>query len=913
MSRPARLAVAALAIAAAIVLVLVQRSRDRAALSAAPPAPGATARTAAAGDTAAATRAAPPDDGVVHEDDRAGTLRLEGQVLDAGGAPVGGASVLIDSRPARTAVTEADGTFAFDRLLGRPYEVVATAGDQVAGPLVARLTETSEPVVLRLGAGAEVEVAVTADGGAPIAGAKVELHGLVDRDATADATGVARLRGVPGGPYQVAAAAPGYARASTWTMVTSGSHVHRLVLRRGAPVSGRVVDPAGAPVAGARVRYEGASDWAQASSAPVTTDADGAFTIDAMPAGSFRFGARHDAHAPGTTEAIALDGATARGGVEIRLAPGGAIAGVVVDRAGTPVAWARVRAGERMQGLALGRTREATAGADGAFRIAALPRGTIDVVALADAATSETTTLELRAAEKSGVRLVLALDAIIAGTVVDSAGEPIEGAPVWAVPEAGGGAGEARLRGDSQVLTDGAGRFTFRGLAAGAYALHAGPRGSFDVAGFELREEVHAQAGDTAVRIVVPADGAISGKVAFADGRAPAVFAISLGAWASTVPVSARDGTFTLRDLPPREYRLIVRGPGFTERALPPIAVRSGETADAGTITVDKGRSISGRVVDADGRPVERATVVAGAILWGTGSSPTAPTGVGGPPGSGLTKTATTDARGEFTVVGVGRGTRHLVADHEARGRSIPITIPGTTESAMNVQLALVPLGALEGTVTSGDAPASRLVVTAQPKTGPKTMFSVITGPDGSYRFDRLAADTYVVSVMLGADPMRGLGFHSRTVKVAPGPATRIDLAVAAGDVTLVVTPVVPGGTVSFALVESLAGAHAPRRYGDLEQLAMARDGGSSSFGMSFGGRPVRIERLAPGVHTVCAAPYPTEVGMLEGEEYMLREGDNLPVFCKTLTITPRPAEQTLELEVAIPPYVPAPPDDPPG
>jgi hypothetical protein len=391
------------------------------------------------------------------------------------------------------------------------------------------------------------------------------------------------------------------------------------------------------------------------------------------------------------------------------------------------------------------------------------------------------------------------------------------------------------------------------------------------------------------------------------------VFAVSLGAWASAVPVSSKDGTFTVRDLPPREYRLTIRGPGFTERALPPITVRSGETADAGAITVEKGRSISGRVVDADGRPVEGATVVAGAIVWGTGSSPTAPAGMGGPPGSGLTKTATTDARGEFTVIGVGRGARHLVADHETRGRSIPLAIPGTTESAMNVQLALVPLGALAGTVTTGGAPASRVVVTAQPKTGPKAMFSVITGADGNYRFDRLAADTYVVSVMLGADPMRGLGFHSRTIRVAAGEATRADLAVDAGTITLVVTPVAPGAMVTFALVESIAGAHAPRRYGDLEQLAMARDAGSSSFGMSFAGRPVRIERLAPGVHTVCAAPYPTEVGMTEGEEYMLREGDNLPVFCKQVTITARPAEQTLELEVAIPPYVPAPADDPAG
>ncbi len=151
------------------------------------------------------------------------------------------------------------------------------------------------------------------------------------------------------------------------------------------------------------------------------------------------------------------------------------------------------------------------------------------------------------------------------------------------------------------------------------------------------------------------------------------LFIASLGGWGSARTVSTKDGSFELRDLPPREYRITIRGAGFAEKSLPAITVTSGKTTDLGTITVHAGRSISGRVVDAQGSPVAGATVLAAATLWGTGSKASAPAGMGGPPGSGTVKEATTDERGEFVITGVGRGPRHLVADHDTIGRSVQL------------------------------------------------------------------------------------------------------------------------------------------------------------------------------------------------------------------------------------------------
>mgnify|MGYP005616092569 CR=1 FL=1 len=70
--------------------------------------------------------------GVQSDADPTGTLRLEGQVIDAADEPVQ-ATVVIDSNPPRELVTEADGSFVFEQLTPRTYRIAARAGDAIAG------------------------------------------------------------------------------------------------------------------------------------------------------------------------------------------------------------------------------------------------------------------------------------------------------------------------------------------------------------------------------------------------------------------------------------------------------------------------------------------------------------------------------------------------------------------------------------------------------------------------------------------------------------------------------------------------------------------------------------------------------------------------------------------------------------
>jgi hypothetical protein len=158
---------------------------------------------------------APPPSGLAPrwalDADPEGPLRLEGQVVDKDGHGVGGAEVWLGSVPPRSAKSEEDGTFAFDKLVGRDYALTATAGDKVGGPVTYKLTETSDPVVIRLADSAKVVVTVIGTDAKPIENAEVRLAAMGERTARTGRDGVATLKPVAPGWVAVQVTASGYA------------------------------------------------------------------------------------------------------------------------------------------------------------------------------------------------------------------------------------------------------------------------------------------------------------------------------------------------------------------------------------------------------------------------------------------------------------------------------------------------------------------------------------------------------------------------------------------------------------------------------------------------------------------------------------------------------------------------------
>src|SRR6188508_1278070 len=166
---------AAVLVAAALAAFLwLRKGEDGGSSKKAGPAAGAAGpKRAGSGDSGGSELpTAPP---VAMDNDPVGDLQLEGQVLGPDDEPAAGALVMLGSVPPRTATSEKDGSFSFDKLIGRTYALTARSGDLVGGPVMHTLREKSDPVVIRLAPGASVEVTVVAaGGGSPIAGATVD-------------------------------------------------------------------------------------------------------------------------------------------------------------------------------------------------------------------------------------------------------------------------------------------------------------------------------------------------------------------------------------------------------------------------------------------------------------------------------------------------------------------------------------------------------------------------------------------------------------------------------------------------------------------------------------------------------------------------------------------------------------------
>lgn len=839
------------------------------------------------------------------DDDPAGNLRLEGQVIDQADAPIDGATVVVDSNPPREVKTEADGAFAFDGLTPRTYRLAARAGNASAGPVSIRLAPSTEPVILRVRSAGSIAVHVTDEAGAPIPGALVELRDLVSITSVSDARGIARLEGINGGWHAIKISADGHASAfKEVATMAAGETTVVVTLHRGASVAGTVVDGSGAAIEGARVLPEHlghVDDLYDVRYDAVLTDAKGRFRLTGLPRETTRIRAHHPSHAPGASSPIVLADGGDRTGVVIVLERGARLRGTVVDLAGAPVPGAEVRVSADT--VLDGQVRRVAADASGRFEMSGLPRRPMFVMAASDGATSKTMRVELSAAA-ADLELRLEQVASIEGVVVTSSGEPVPEARVVAERTNRGNdfeQVELRLRGTESAIAGMDGRFRISPLEPGSYQVRAIRPGSpSDLLGMRLGVPVETGAQ---ARIVVDELSTLTGKVAFEDGKPVTQFSIRLG----TAPLrrfSTADGAFVIEDVPAGRQFVEISGPGIVAHPLVDVTIEPTRTTDLGTITVSDGRRITGSVLDRNGRSVAGATIVVAREIRADGTS------LVPYPDHRVTQVVT-DAGGRFEIRGVSLGAQQIAAEHPTAGRSPMTTIqPGSAD--LELTLGLLEPGVVQGLVRLDGKPTEALLV-LRPDSGADSRITVRTGLDGSYRFDRVAPGRYThAAIRDGGRRDENSGGKAQRIEVEAGKIREVDVDLSSEGVAVILHIASPNNSVEFAygvIAEiadpALESNPLPKTISEARGLLGKSTSMSVREGMVVTDRQIRFEKVPAGRYMACAAPLRADPADPSVLAELQRGGADWPLYCNRMTIGPTPDVQHVTVDV-LPVPVPA-------
>jgi Carboxypeptidase regulatory-like domain len=594
-----------------------------------------------------------------------GVQRLEGRVLGLAANGTETARVTLASDADRVTTTTPDGQFSFDGVAPGMYRVLAQSGDRIAGPVrvgvgAAAVDGGVRPVSLRLSEGVFVTVTVVDDAQQPIAGAHVRVavgeHRVV---VETGAGGDVACGPLPTGYASVEAEAAG--RAPMRAGIALGSPGARgavtIVVYRGVPVSGRVVDARGAPIAGARVTVMAMLD---STGPPAVSDERGAFTIPMLARGHYALQVTDDEHPSSRSGPVLVHGA-AIDGVEIVMPDGGVATGVALDDQRRPVPFTVVIARHR------GRVQQTMADATGSFELRGLVRGPLSLHAESPSAMSALVRVDLTDSGEADLELVLDIAGAIAGMVVDENGAGLAGIAVTAYPDyerVPAGFGHPLRTVDA--VTDEDGRFVVRGVPDAPYRLYA--QRCTTCQRMSLSPSTPARAGDQDVRIALPRDGELVGRVAVDRGAPPRNVGVSLGGRPATLDP---DGRFRIAGVPPGSYRLAVHSLDFPALYRDQVEIRSGATTDLGTLIGTRARALGGRVVDGAGVPVAGARIGLGVIR-------PAPVEPDDPPaGFHAYRTALAAPDGRFVIGVLPPVAQTAIASAVGFGSSAPVVIPG--------------------------------------------------------------------------------------------------------------------------------------------------------------------------------------------------------------------------------------------
>lgn len=532
----------------------------------------------------------------------------------------------------------------------------------------------------------------------------------------------------------------------------------------GAWIHGRVTDPAGEGLAGARVRVFGFTSGGTMGlpgrpgtfTGLVASDADGTYQVRAVPIrGRYQWTARSET----------LGG---RRGVFSTLEPGAElihdvvldgecrVRGRVVDENGRPVPHATVSAW--LPGIAFGLddelTRRVSADGEGRYDLFGLPEGDVKVSAdHPERLDSPRKRLTLEEDEvRDEVDLVLRPGRAIAGRVLGPDGVPATDVDVRASFDMTRTAGPDFLNATrgarAAARTDGGGHFTLRGLGAGPFVVEAETAGADGLPARARRGGVLP--GGPPLELTLRTPLHLAGRVVDEQGRPVSVFSVVarqevMGEFLSVTVAYRRgsfadeEGRFVLEGLTAGTWEVTVEGEGLVSPGPVPVELPSEEATSLRLPTV-RAAAVSG-VVRAAGRapvPGARVHLSARTAGWQVQDDPFPDE-----------RRTTTDEAGRFLLDGLVPGKLALVAEAEGHGPSTTLDLelqPG--ELREDASIVLTRGGTLVGEAYDREGePARRYLVLAfqMPE------FSQIMGGtdgEGRFRIEHVPPGSYMVLAM---------------------------------------------------------------------------------------------------------------------------------------------------------------------
>ncbi len=521
-----------------------------------------------------------------------------------------------------------------------------------------------------------------------------------------------------------------------------------LVLANGAPQPGAAV----ALSLLRRDSYGGGRGWRAAGAG--ATDAKGLAELRVGP-GEYLLSVRSEAW-PRAWQKVAMPQGERVTRVEVQLAAASSITGRVLSKKGRePVPLADVALTPVVEGFPASPPAEeqtvVRSDGRGEFRFDAVAPGRYAVEATA-AGHAKPKALTVRAPTSAPLELVLGPASYLEGRVVEQDGQPVADAEVVAMGR----------RSAWATTTGSSGTFSLE-VAPGHVELSA--RKGTATAAADPAVVVAGESTAKGITLVLGKPASITGRVVDAETRRP-VAGAQVSVWRnrtrSEVARTHSDdrGQFNFESLSRGAYDVEVLSGRYRSRYLGGITLVQGQAFNL-ELALTKGAAVDGRVVDPQGRGIDKAWVEAGLAFS---------------PGAGQ---ARTDAEGRFRIDGLPAGQGVV----KARQAPASPAVVGTAELAEGKtasvgELVLATAGHIEGTVRrqEGGPLTTVVTVTALPAGAGRPrdrVGSAVAAADGSFRLP-LQPGSYNLSAV--TEDARESGRTPVPVEVQADRGTRVEL-----------------------------------------------------------------------------------------------------------------------------------------